>query len=80
MTPQAVLANDYSTSSSAATAHPAGAQVMYLGAFSARMAENVVGAPEDPIDYDGGAATLLAACDVDEPTSSSINVDSPFGI
>jgi len=80
MTPLAVLANDCSTSSSAITANASPAQVIYLGAFSARPAEAVVGAPEDTIDYEAGVAVLVAASDVEEHSSSSVNAKSPFGI
>jgi hypothetical protein len=79
MTPQAVLANDYFTSSSAATPK-IGAQVLHLGVISTQRADATLGAPEDPIDYERGASTLLAAGDVEEAESSPIATGSPFGI
>jgi len=51
-----------------------------MGAFSTRRAEPVAGPPEDVIDYEAGAAMLLAASDVEEYSSSPVNVNSPFGI
>lgn len=80
MTPVAVLANDYITSASAATTQAPSAQVLYLGVISSRLAESVLGAAEDPIDYDLGASTLIGAGDVVEADSTSVSPDSPFGI
>jgi hypothetical protein len=79
MTPPAVLANDYFTSSSATTP-PAATQVLQLGVISSQRAETTLGSPESAIDYDAGSATLLAARDVEEAASSTVAVDSPFGI
>lgn len=81
MTPAvAVLANDYFTSSSAATTTARSAQVLCMGVISTRPAESTLGTPEGPIDYDAGAATLLAAADVAEADSTSVSPGSPFGI
>jgi hypothetical protein len=79
MTPLAVLANDYSTSG-AATAYAPLAQVICIGLVSSRPADDVFGAPEDAIDYETGAAALMAAADVDEHQGSFVSVNSPFGI
>lgn len=81
MSPVAVLANDYYTSASAATTTQSpSAQVLYLGAMSARPADTHLGAAEKSIDYAAGSAALVAAPDVEEAASSSVSTSSPFGI
>jgi len=80
MTSPAIQANDCFTSSITTTIERNGAQIAYLGAYSAKAADAPIWEPEDAIDYDAGAASLLAAGNVSEADSPVVSSSSPFGI
>lgn len=76
--PLAVLVNTDRTASSAD--HQSYAHVIQVGAMPTQSVHPALGAPESEIDLESAATTVLAARDIEEPTSSSVSTGSPFGI
>lgn len=78
ITPAVLVTTSYTESS--ARGGRSYAQIGFLGAFSSRLADPVLGEPEPQIDLTPAAGTLLAASDVEELACQTVAVDSPFGI